>query len=93
MGPFVLDFYCHQAALVVEVVGPYHRARAVRDRLRDRWLRAAGLTILHLTNHEVLATPDRALERIRALLDDRPAEPDTPLPRGEGPCAHATHEG
>ena len=41
-GPFFLDFFCVEAGLVVEIDGPYHVTRRLRDRRRDEWLRAHG---------------------------------------------------
>ena len=84
MGPFVLDFFCFEAGLVVEVDGPYHLARRARDRQRDRWLRAEGLTVVHLTNQEVLTAPERALARIRKQLFSWDATGPGPAPSPSG---------
>ena len=73
IGPFVADFFCRAANLVVEVDGPYHDARRAYDRQRDDWLRAAGLRILRLANELVLHHPERALQRIRRSLPPGPA--------------------
>jgi len=64
LGPFIVDFFCANAGLVVEVDGGYHAAIADHDAARDEWLHAAGLTVLRLTNDEILEHPDRALARI-----------------------------
>ena len=78
-GPFILDFFCSEAALVVEADGAPHFPRPARDIARDRWLRAVGCSVLRLPNREILDHPDRTLERIRARLAR------SPLPAGEGP--------
>ena len=72
-GRFFLDFFCVEARLVIEVDGPYHVARVVRDQRRDEWLRRHGFEILHVSNNDVLGDPALVLERIRAALK-------TPLP-------------
>jgi very-short-patch-repair endonuclease len=87
MGPFVLDFFCFEAGLVVELDGPCHLSRKDRDRRRDQWLESLGLTVLRLTNEELLAAPEQAVERIRRQLAF--ARPPLPLlflgeRRGEG---------
>lgn len=79
IDPFVVDFFCVEAGLVVEVDGPYHDDQQTRDEQRDRWLEAHGFIVLHLTNDDVLTRPRETLERIRALLRSGP------LPPGEGP--------
>ena len=81
-GPFVLDFYCHAARLAVEVDGGYHWRRRAEDRRRDRWLTACGLTVVRVTNDEVLDTPKAAVARICAHL--RPRAVGGPSPSGRG---------
>ena len=48
LGPYVLDFYCAQARLCVEVDGDSHGAadRPERDAARDRWLASQGIGTL-----------------------------------------------
>lgn len=77
-GPFILDFFCSEAALVVEADGAPHFPRPARDIARDRFLRALGYTILRIPNRDILDHPDRTLARIRARLAI------APLPSGEG---------
>jgi len=68
MGPFFLDFFCVAAGLVVEIDGPYHVTRRLRDKRRDEWLRAHGFRVLHVSNDDVLGDAARVLERIGAAL-------------------------
>ncbi len=75
MGPFVLDFCCLEASLVVEVDGPCHLDRFARDRRRDHWLRTHGMNVLRLSNEQVLLRPAQALQRIREHLAARPEAP------------------
>jgi len=70
LGPIIVDFCSIEAALVVEVDGPYHRRASQRqaDRSRDALLTAAGWTVLRFSNDEVLNHPDTVLQRIRSAL-------------------------
>jgi very-short-patch-repair endonuclease len=68
IGPFIVDFFCKEARLVVEADGAPHYPRPLRDRRRDAWLAAAGLVVLRLPNHLILHHPDRVLDQIRRLL-------------------------
>ncbi len=63
---FIADFYCHAAALVVEVDGPIHEPEY--DAERDRILAAHCLTILRFTNEEVLRQIGQVLYQIRQHL-------------------------
>jgi very-short-patch-repair endonuclease len=68
IGPFVVDFFCKQAHLVIEADGAPHFPKPRRDFRRDAWLAAAGFTVLRLPNYLILRHPDRALDRIRRVL-------------------------
>jgi very-short-patch-repair endonuclease len=67
LGPYILDFYCHAAGLVVEVDGATHGAPGV-DSQRDDWLAKRGLTILRFWNNEVLENLEGVLHVIAAAL-------------------------
>jgi very-short-patch-repair endonuclease len=66
IGPFILDFYCAQARLAVEIDGWGHNMgdQPERDARRDKWLEQQGIATLRLTAAEVLADPDQAADQI-----------------------------
>jgi len=47
-GRFIADFLAPAANFIVEVDGPSHTARRVRDERRDRVLRRLGYRVLRL---------------------------------------------
>ena len=55
IGPFVADFYCPSAKLIIEVDGMAHDmgANPTRDSERDEWLRAKGFAVLRLPGGNV----------------------------------------
>ena len=55
-GPYVADFYCHEARLVIEVDGEAHsRGDAPqRDEQRDGWFAAKGFTVLRIPAADIL---------------------------------------
>jgi very-short-patch-repair endonuclease len=63
---FIVDFYCHAAALAVEVDGEIHRAQAEYDEERDGILARRGIAVLRVSNEDVLDRVDFVLERIQA---------------------------
>ena len=67
---FIVDFYCHAAALVVEVDGDIHTLadQQARDDRRDETMRAMGLKVVRFRNDEVEADLCRVVERIRELI-------------------------
>ena len=54
IAPFVVDFYCHEKRLVVEVDGASHIDRAEYDRGRQDWIERQGLHVLRVSNDDVL---------------------------------------
>lgn len=55
IGPYIVDFYCREAHLVVEVDGEPHFTEEARayDMKRDEYMRALGLDILRFTTQDV----------------------------------------
>jgi very-short-patch-repair endonuclease len=53
IGPFVVDFYCHKAKLVIELDGMSHRDRAEYDARRTRYLENLGLDVFRVTNDDI----------------------------------------
>ena len=57
VGPYVADFYCPAAKLVIEIDGLIHDFTFERDKTRDEYMRALGLAILRIPASEILADP------------------------------------
>ena len=55
-GPFVADFYCPAAKVVIEIEGIAHDMgdRPNRDEARTRWLEEQGYCVLRIPAREVL---------------------------------------
>ena len=65
-GPYILDFYCHEHHLVIEVDGGQHyeAEELVRDAARTRYLEAHGLRVLRFSNLEVLKETQAVLNEV-----------------------------
>jgi very-short-patch-repair endonuclease len=83
IGPYVVDFFCPDANLVLEVDGGGHAGdkEIGRDLRRTRDLEARGLRVLRFWNTDVLQNLDGVL---RTIVDALEAPHPHPLPRGEG---------
>jgi very-short-patch-repair endonuclease len=71
VGPFVLDFYCAEHKLVVEVDGSVHQepAQVVRDQARTERAEAYGYRVVRFTNEEVFGDLESVLENILAVVE------------------------
>jgi very-short-patch-repair endonuclease len=64
LGPFVVDFYCPNAKIVIEIDGDSHALQEKYDRERTDWLNARGYRVLRFFNREVLQNIDGVLTKI-----------------------------
>lgn len=70
VGPYIINFYCAEARLAVEVDGSQHYTvdGLADDAVRTTYLRSAGVEVLRVTNRDVLTNPDGiALAILQAL--------------------------
>ena len=69
IGPYILDFYCAEARLAVEVDGRTHWSaeQAAHDARRDAYFRAMGIQTLRLGT-ELVKEPGRAGEVVLEAL-------------------------
>lgn len=72
VGPFVLDFYCPEHRLAVEVDGGVHDARHEQDDDRTAHLESYGYRVLRFRNEEVLENLPSVL---RVILDAASSAP------------------
>ncbi len=57
IGKYIVDFYCADARLVIELDGDSHYQDGAQeyDRARDEFMREQGLRVLRFTNIEVVS--------------------------------------
>jgi very-short-patch-repair endonuclease len=65
---FIVDFYCHRAALVVEVDGDIHDLQQEEDARREKALSALGLRVVRFGNDEVVRNLSTVVGRIKELI-------------------------
>ena len=70
ISQFVVDFYCHEAKIVIEVDGGYHLKRDQKeyDENRTVELENLGINVIRFTNEEVELETERVLEKIQKEL-------------------------
>jgi len=71
IGPYIVDFVCHAARLVIEIDGGQHfeAKQAQRDTRRDAFLAGKGFRVLRFNNHDVMINREGVLETIAAALE------------------------
>ena len=81
IGKYIVDFYCAEEALIIEVDGAVHLDRQAKDKHRQRWLESEGFKVLRFLNTDVHRNIETVLEEILRNVDsgDVTLTP-TPLP-------------
>ncbi|MBJ3785869.1 endonuclease domain-containing protein [Devosia sediminis] len=88
VGPYIADFACREAALIVELDGGQH-AGNMADENRTTFLNAEGYSVLRFWNDEVLKHRDTVCELILGVIEGSPSPdlrfaPATLSPSGRG---------
>lgn len=84
IGPYIADFACREARLVVELDGGQH-ADSERDRRRDLYLSDHGWRVLRVWNNEIIGNPEGAVAVIMAAAAEcLGGTHPQPLPSREG---------
>ena len=79
IGPFVADFYCPAAKLVIEIDGATHDERGNFDARRDTYMISLGLKVVRIPAADVLADPEAVADGIYRMCDAA-AGPSTTQP-------------
>jgi very-short-patch-repair endonuclease len=64
IGPYIVDFYCAEFSLVIELDGASHDERERYDMARDAHLQSLGLSVVRFTNGQVLDDIDSVIAAI-----------------------------
>ena len=83
MGGYILDFYCADAKLAIELDGGQHQQAETYDQQRTTALKQQGIQVLRFWNNEFLQNSEGVLESILAALQPHPS-PSVPLPATQG---------
>ena len=69
IGNYIVDFYCANCRVVIEIDGASHDGKGEYDEKRDRFLERLELTVIHVPTGDVL----NRLDDVMSMLYDHPA--------------------
>ena len=78
IGNYIVDFYCAEKGVVIEVDGSSHDTKQPQDAERDRFLQGLGLVVIRLLVKDVL----HCMEEVITFLRNHPALAGTPPAEG-----------
>jgi very-short-patch-repair endonuclease len=71
LGDYILDFYCAELKICIELDGAVHEIDAVaeRDKERTRYLERQGIEVLRLENEELIRDPDTVIDCVQWAIN------------------------
>jgi len=69
VGPYILDFYCVEKRVGVELDGFHHVENKDYDKERDEYLLLNDIKVLRFWNREISVNMKKVLERIKMELE------------------------
>lgn len=69
IGPYVVDFVCFDARLVIEIDGGQHANNNQQDERRTAWLQSEGYRVIRFWNNDVIENLAGVLHAIESALD------------------------
>jgi len=68
IGNYIVDFYCLDCAVVIEIDGSSHDTKEIYDAQRNTFLTGLGLTVIHIDAKDVL----KNLSDVMSMLSNHP---------------------
>jgi len=66
---YIVDFYCHEIGLAIEVDGIIHETQFLEDAKRQGRLEEQGVKFLRYTNREIFEDLERVLKGIKEVVE------------------------
>ena len=70
IGPFILDFYCPECRLAIELDGASHDHKYEYDEKRTAYLRGQGVSVLRFSNQQVFSCLQGVLTEIMKVANE-----------------------
>ena len=67
---FIVDFYCKDLMLAIEVDGESHYGNTEKDKNKDKRLNELGVTVLRFDDLEIVYKLDKVIEEIENWIDE-----------------------
>jgi len=83
IGAYIVDFYCPEQSLVIEIDADSHAdaAQIVKDKQREKYLQSLGLRVIRYINNDIVKNLDGVLEDLAERLSLESTSPHPSLRR------------
>lgn len=89
IGKYIVDFYCHQLKLIIELDGDQHfyEKGKERDNVRNAYLKSLGLKIIRVPNNEIFKNLEGVIQNLWNIAGEKPSQP--PFKKGRSHKKHS----
>ena len=77
---FIVDFFCNELMLAIEIDGDSHLTKGEKDKIRQDFLESKGINFLRFSVQEVTTDMKYVLDTISSWIEKNEIAKDTPLP-------------
>ena len=81
IGNYIVDFFCVNCNVVIEIDGSSHDDKQEYDAERDSYLKSLGLTVIHIPVEDIM----KRMKEVMSMLYNHPALSGTPPEEGNEP--------
>lgn len=83
IGPYIVDFYCPEQSLVIEIDGDSHAdaGQIAKDQPRDKYFQSLGLRVIRYFNDDIVRNLDGVLEDLSGKVSSGSTSPYPSLRR------------
>ncbi|MCH7650819.1 MAG: endonuclease domain-containing protein [Nitrospinae bacterium] len=73
LGEYIVDFYCHEHRLVIEIDGDTHGDEDAqkKDQFRTEFLESKGLRVVRFTNPDVVNNIEGVMEGLEQIFEGK----------------------
>ncbi len=83
VGSYIVDFFCRELSLAIEIDGGSHDRKLQEDRDREQWLETCGILVIRFMESDVRSNMEGALQRLCECIEEiERAHPPAPLEGG-----------
>jgi len=87
IGNYIVDFYCANCNVVIEIDGESHDYKQESDAVRDEYLKTLGLVVIRIPDIDI----KKDIDAVMAMLRNHPALSGTPSKEGNDHPAATRH--
>ena len=67
---YIVDFFCHDLALVIEIDGSSHEERLEQDKARQEYLESMGLKVIRFLDKDLKSNLQGVVSQLELVIDE-----------------------